>query len=101
MSFLAGILITSNCVRKKITRAFSVPDTPRPVMRNRVRPLRFQLLHAIVQEEVDQDGIHRRARVPPQYLASDELHAPHAAAAQLDFPSVSALDGSPLADVVV
>lgn len=70
-------------------------------MRNRFRPLRLQLLHRVVQEKVDEDGIDRHARVPPLYLASDELDAPDAAAAQLDFPWVSALDGPQLPDVVV
>ena len=71
------------------------------MMRNRFQPLRFQLLHRVVQEEVNQNGIDRHSRVPPDYLASDELDAPDAAASQLDFPGVPALDGASLSDVMV
>lgn len=70
-------------------------------MRNRFRPLCLQLLHRVVQEEVDQDSIDRHAGVPAQDLTADELDAPDATAAQLDFPRMSALDRPQLPDVVV
>lgn len=100
MELFVCITTTSGCV-PQILYVLLIPDTPCSVMRNLFQPLRFHLLHRVVQDEVDQDGIDYHARVPPEDLASDELDAPDAASAQLDFPWVSALNGSELADVVV
>ena len=59
--------------------AWLVPDTPRPVVRHGLLPLGFQLLHRIIQKEVDQDGVHFGFRVLPPNLSPDEFHAPNAA----------------------
>ena len=58
-----------------------VPDTPCPMMRNSTLTLRLQLLHRIVQEEINQDGIDFRSRMQTHDLAPDELDAPDTAAA--------------------
>ena len=53
-----------------------VPDAPRPVMGQRLLALRLQLLHGVVQEEVDEDRVDLRLRVLALDLAPDLLDAP-------------------------
>ena len=53
-----------------------VPDAPRPVMGQRLLALRLQLLHGVVQEEVNEDRVDLRLRVLALDLAPDLLDAP-------------------------
>lgn len=54
----------------------SVPDASRPVMRHALFAPCFQFLHGIVQEEVNQDGIHLGFWVFSLDLPLDQLHTP-------------------------
>ena len=52
----------------------------------------FYFLHRIIQKEINQDGIKPRLRMLPPNLPPQKLHAPDAAASQLDLPRVTALN---------
>ena len=56
-----------------------VPNTPRSMMRkDTFHPSLFTLLHGIIQEEVDQDGIHFSLWVVPRDLPPYEFYTPDA-----------------------
>ena len=61
-------------------------------MGNAILALGLQFLHAIVQKEIDENGIEPRPRVLSLNLPPQKLDAPDAAPAQLDLPGVTALD---------
>ena len=63
-------------------------------MRNSVKALRFQLIRRVVEEEADQNSVHRSPGVMPEYFTSDELNTPDTTASQLDFPRMPVLNGS-------
>jgi hypothetical protein len=77
----------------------SIPDTSGPVMRQTFQLIPLLLLHGIIQEKVDQDGIDRRMEMHANDLPSDQLDAPDAAPPQLDLPRISAGDLPPVPDV--
>ena len=66
---------------------------------NAVEAFCLHFLHSIVEEEINQDSIEVRLRVLTPNLPPQKLDAPDAAAAQLDFPPMPALDDLPLPDV--
>ena len=71
-------------------------------MRNRFRAFTsLPLFHGVVQEEVNQDRIDSRFGMLTQDLTTDQLHRPNAAATELYFPRVTALNRHPLPDVAV
>lgn len=56
-----------------------VPDAPCPVVRDGFLTSGLQLLHEVVQEKVDQDGVDLDLRMGPFDISPNELHAPDAA----------------------
>lgn len=56
-----------------------IPDASCPVVRNCLLPLRLQVLHQIVQEEVNQNGIDFHLGMAAFDLSLDQLHTPNTA----------------------
>lgn len=55
-----------------------VPNASRPMVWYGLFSLRLQLLHRIIQEKIDQNGIDLRIRMLAFDLAPDEFHHPNA-----------------------
>lgn len=68
----------------------SIPNTPRPVMRQNLFPLFLELFHRIIQIKVNQDGVDVRLRMLSFDVPSDQLDRPDAASPQLHLPLRSA-----------
>lgn len=94
-----------------------VPYTPCPMMGDLLASVSLQHLHCVVEEEVNQNGIGDHSGgflcvgllsidslalcpwMAALDLASDQLNAPNAGAAQLDLPSRPAREQLQLSDV--
>lgn len=70
----------SDIQESKIANACSqvlIPDTPCPMMRDGLLPSSLKLLHLVVEEEVDQDGVDVRFRMLPPDFPLDQLYTPY------------------------
>lgn len=54
-----------------------VPYTPRPVVGHRLLALRLELLHRVIQEEVDENGVDMRLGVLPLDLTPKGFDTPY------------------------
>lgn len=70
-------------------------------MRNRLLAGRFSFLSQIVQEEIDQNGVHRSLGVLLDDLPANELDTPDTVATKLDLPRMSRWDRFVVSDSVV
>lgn len=58
--------------------AASVPNTSCSVMRYRLVARLLQLLHGVIKEEINQNGVHLGLGMLSDYLSSQQLDAPNA-----------------------
>ena len=59
-----------------ISSRISIPNTPRPMVHDRLAASSLQLLHGVVEEKVNKNSVNRSIGVLPQYLPANQFHAP-------------------------